>query len=99
MAFLFFTAVFVLLGWLVCEHDIFTTVPAAGPHTTTTSRSPSAPAVPVAQLPHLPRLPRRAHARTLSHSHSPPPVPDWARPGSLLSPPRQPFRHIPAGQH
>lgn len=96
MAFLFFTAVFVLLGWLVCEHDTFATVPAAGPHTTITSRLSSAPAGPVIQLP---RRERRAHARAQSRSRSPPPVPDWARPGSLLSPPRQPFRHIPAGRH
>ncbi|CAA9959216.1 hypothetical protein PTMSG1_02732 [Pyrenophora teres f. maculata] len=98
MAFLFFGAVFVLLGWLVCEYDIFATVPAAGPHTTitTASSSPPAPAGPVAQLP---RRERRAHARAQSRSRSPPPVPEWARPGSLLSPPREPFRHVPAERH
>ncbi|KAI4961260.1 hypothetical protein J4E86_000287 [Alternaria arbusti] len=85
MAFLFFLAVFTLLGWLACEHDDFwasppssssSSVPAAGPHTAPSSPSSS-----------LPRRERRALAR--ARSRSPPPVPEWARPGSLLSPPRQ----------
>ena len=92
MAFLFFAAVFTLLGWLACEHDFFSiasSVPAAGPHTASSSPSSSpsasAPAGPVVS-PSLPRRERRALAR--SRSRSPPPVPAWARPGSLLSPPR-----------
>ncbi|KAI4916897.1 hypothetical protein J4E90_003401 [Alternaria incomplexa] len=85
MAFLFFLAVFTLLGWLACEHDDFwasppsfssSSVPVAGPHTAPSSPSSS-----------LPRRERRALAR--ARSRSPPPVPEWARPGSLLSPPRQ----------
>ncbi|KAL1799336.1 hypothetical protein ACET3X_003373 [Alternaria dauci] len=94
MAFLFFAAVFTLLGWLACEHDLFSfisSVPAAGPHTASSSpsSSASAPAGPVVSpspSPSLPRRERRALAR--SQSRSPPPVPAWARPGSLLSPPR-----------
>ncbi|RYN34557.1 hypothetical protein AA0119_g8890 [Alternaria tenuissima] len=92
MAFLFFAAVFTLLGWLACEHDFFSiasSVPAAGPHTASSSPSSSpsasAPAGPVVS-PSLPRRERRALAR--SRSRSSPPVPAWARPGSLLSPPR-----------
>ncbi|RMZ69966.1 galactonate dehydratase [Pyrenophora seminiperda CCB06] len=99
MAFLFFAAVAVLLGWLVCEYDVFATVPAAAPHTTSSSSSPSPPGP--ADPPTTPqpnRRARRAHARSLSRS--PPPVPDWARPGSLLAPPRQQapptWHHVPA---
>jgi hypothetical protein len=81
MAVLFFVAVFTLLGWLACEHDVFSSpalssssVPAAGPHTAQSSPSSS--------------LPRR-ELRALARSRSPPPAPEWALPGSLLSPPRQ----------
>jgi hypothetical protein len=97
MAFLFFAAIFILLGWLACEHDLFSPalVPAAGLHTVPTlpssSFSASAPAGPVVSpSPSLPRREPGALAR--SRSRSPHAVPAWARPGSLLSPPR----HRPA---
>lgn len=87
MAFLFFLAILTLLGWLACEHGDFWTsspssssssVPTAGPHTT---RSPL--------FSSLPRRECRALERARARSRSPLPVPEWARPGSLLSPPRQ----------
>ncbi|KAG9193515.1 hypothetical protein G6011_03550 [Alternaria panax] len=91
--FFFFAAVFTLLGWLACEHDFFSSVPAAGPHTASSSPSsspsasaPAGPEVSPSPSPLLPRRERRALAR--SRSRSPPPAPAWARPGSLLSPPR-----------